>query len=50
MRSKLTNSIVGGMNLLFGALMLVFRLYMPTINNATSEELTVIMKLRTLYF
>lgn len=46
MKSKLINSIVGGMNFLFGILMLVFRLYMPNENNATIEEIKVINEVK----
>ena len=50
MKSKLVNSIVGGMNFLFGALMLVFRIYLPNINSATIEELKVINEVKASYF
>lgn len=50
MKSKLVNSIVGGMNFLFGALMLVFRIYMPNANNATIEELKVINEVKNFIF
>ena len=42
MRGKIVNSIVGGMNLLFGALILLFNFYMPNIARASAEEITVI--------
>lgn len=42
MRGKIVNSIVGGMNLLFGVLILLFNFYMPNIARATAEEITVI--------
>ena len=50
MKSKLVNSIVGGMNFLFGALMLVFRIYLPNINSATIEELKVINEVKSFIF
>ena len=50
MKSKLVNSIVGGMNFLFGALMLVFRIYLPNINSATIEELKVINEVKRFIF
>ena len=42
MRGKIVNSIVGGMNLLFGVLILLFNFYMPNIARASAEEITVI--------
>ena len=42
MRGKIVNSIVGGMNLLFGILILLFNFYMPNIARASAEEATVI--------
>ena len=50
MRSKLINSIVGGMNFLFGAVMLLFRLYMPNENTATVQELSVIKEVKSFIF
>lgn len=42
MRGKLVNAIVGGMNLLYGILVLFFSFYMPSESRATIEELKVI--------
>ena len=42
MRGKIVNSIIGGMNLLFGSLILLFNFYMPNIARASAEEITVI--------
>ena len=39
MRGKLVNSIVAGMNLLFGALVLLFNLYMPSASRATRRRI-----------
>lgn len=50
MRGKLVNSIVGGMNLLFGILMLLFRLYMPNFNSATAQELKVMNEIKSFIF
>lgn len=50
MRGKLVNSIVGGMNLLFGIVMLLFRLYMPSFNSATAQELKVMDEIKSFIF
>lgn len=42
MRGKFVNAIMGLMNLLFGALILLFNLYMPNIARATEQEAEVI--------
>ncbi len=42
MRGKIVNSVVGGMNLLFGILILLFNFYMPAISRASAEELKII--------
>ena len=45
MRGKIVNSIVGGMNLLFGLLVLFFNFYLPSISRASAEELKVITEI-----
>ncbi len=50
MRGKLVNAIVGGMNLLYGILVLLFNLYMPNVNTATAEELRLINQNNILIF
>lgn len=42
MRGKIVNSVVGGMNLLFGILIFLFNFYMPAISRASAEELKII--------
>ena len=50
MRGKLVNSIVAGMNFLFGILVLFFNLYMPSSSRATGEELKVINEINKFIF
>ena len=50
MRGKLVNSIVAGMNFLFGILVLFFNLYMPSSSRATREELRVINEINRFIF
>ena len=42
MRGKLVNSVVAGMNFIFGALVLFFNFYMPSKSRANAAELNVI--------
>lgn len=42
MRGKFVNAIVGGMNFLYGAVVLFFNFYMPSTGTATAQELKVI--------
>ena len=50
MKGKLVNAIVGLMNLLYGALVLFFNFYMPNINSATEQEITLINQNHFLIF
>lgn len=45
MKGKIVNTVVGGMNLLFGLLVLLFNFYLPTISRASAEELKVITEI-----
>lgn len=45
MKGKIVNTVVGGMNLLFGLLVLLFNFYLPTISRASTEELKVITEI-----
>ena len=41
MRGKIVNSIVAGMNFLFGLLILFYKFFMPEASRATSQEASV---------
>ena len=45
MRGKIVNSVVAGMNLFFGLLVLLFNFYLPSISRASTEELKVITEI-----
>ena len=45
MRGKIVNSVVAGMNLFFGLLVLLFNFYLPSISRASAEELKVITEI-----
>jgi len=42
MRGKFVNSLVGGMNFIFCAVVLLFKFYLPDTTTATPQELKVI--------
>ena len=50
MRGKLVNAIVGGMNFLYGAVVLLFNFYMPSETRATAEEMAVIKEVYNYIF
>lgn len=50
MRGKFVNSLVGGMNLIFGAVVLLFKFYLPDTTTATAQELKVIGEIDTYIF
>ena len=50
MRGKFVNSLVGGMNFIFGAVVLLFKFYLPDTTTATPQELKVIGEIDTYIF
>lgn len=50
MRGKFVNSLVGGMNFIFGAVVLLFNFYLPNEATATVQELKVISEIDTYIF
>lgn len=50
MRGKFVNAIVGGMNFIFGVVVLLFNFYLPDQATATAQELKVISEIDTYLF
>ena len=50
MKGKIVNSIVGGMNFLFGLLVLFYKFYMPEASRATHQETEVMQGIYTYIF